>query len=424
MVFHEESVGDYCQEKSEGSKTCAASPSRQGKLLHLRLTHAKPCLQFKPFGGEEFNSSPRSFETKRKGPIVHKLLKVETNSNIFQIQFGQVQFEITGRCNLQCKHCRAAGDKFVDVSLDQIRKVMKFARMFSPPHAEVIASGGEPLIHHKFPKVMEIIRSNGGDSVTLTTNGLLVNREVLAMLDNLGFERLMLSVSLDSLNAREHDDFRGRVGAFKRANEAIRLIVGSNMKNTVASVRMTLRPGQLSEMETMTRYVYDMGCQRVSFSSIHPSGRAIDHPELWMNTAQLKQFVGTIYHLRTLFPRSFQIGTNDPLKCLFRTKHDVGTGNEVVFDGCAAGAVTFNVNASGVMTPCALLNIPIMQTNDLTVEEMVVAYQKSEVVKNLLEMNLKGKCGSCNLKYQCGGCRARALTRNGDYLGEDPCCWK
>ena len=75
------------------------------------------------------------------------------------------------------------------------------------------------------------------------------------------------------------------------------------------------------------------------------------------------------------------------------------------------------------MTPCALLDVPMMEVFPRSIEEMNERYRNSSIVKNMLEMNLKGKCGACHLKYQCGGCRARALIQNGDFLGEDPHCW-
>ena len=77
----------------------------------------------------------------------------------------------------------------------------------------------------------------------------------------------------------------------------------------------------------------------------------------------------------------------------------------------------------GNMTPCALMDLPIMNVFGLTIEEIIARYRESEIVKNMLDMNLRGKCGDCSKKYQCGGCRARAMIRNGHYLAEDPDCW-
>lgn len=355
---------------------------------------------------------------------MHNYLTVQTESDTYEIQFGQVQFEITGRCNLNCDHCRAAGEVAKDVELDQIGKIMGFARRFSPAYAEIIVSGGEPLIHRKFTKVMELVRQSGGESITLTTNGLLLDKAVLSFLRGLEFKKLMLSVSLDSINPEDHDRFRGVQGSHEKAVRAINLMTNEKIPNAVTSVRMTLRPGQLQEMEKMTEFVYNSGCDRVNFSSIHASGRAINRPDLWMNREQMKRFVETIYLLPKMFPPPFQIGTNDPLKCLLRAHHDIGEEGERVFDGCAAGAATFNVCANGDLTPCALMDLPVMNISNMSIDEMTSAFQASSIIKNLLEMNVNGKCGICPLKFQCGGCRARALARNGGYLEEDPCCWK
>ena len=350
-------------------------------------------------------------------------LAVETDSAIYEIQFGQIQVEITGRCNMGCAHCRAAHDLHKDMPLGQIVKVIHFARKYSPDYKEIVVSGGEPLMHAEFPQVLEAVRGNGGDFVTLTTNGSLLTEGHLDLLERLAFKRFMLSVSLDSLDPEEHDQFRRYPGAYDGAVAALRLITKRNIPNVITSVRMTIRPHQIPRMAEMVEFAHQMGCNRVSLSSIHPAGRAIAQPGFWMTRDEKRRFLETIYELKRKYPESFQISTNDPLKCLLRGFSDVGKEGEVVFDGCPAAAVTFNVNANGDMTPCALMNLPMMNVFGLTVEEIARRYRTSEIVKNMLDMNLGGKCGSCAKKYQCGGCRARAMVRAGHYLAEDPDCW-
>jgi MoaA/NifB/PqqE/SkfB family radical SAM enzyme len=350
------------------------------------------------------------------------LLQVETDEAIYEIEFGQIQIEITGRCNMQCQHCRAANESPKDMPIDQIVKVIRFARQFSPNYKEIVVSGGEPLMHHDFFDVLSAVRQNGGEFITLTTNGSLITERHLEYIKSLEFKRFILSVSLDSLDAKVHDEFRGFHGAFQRALSAIRMIVDAGIPELMASVRTTLCPGQINEMEAIVDFVHSLGCQRSSLSPIHPAGRSIDRPDLWMSKEQKKQFIENIYRLKGRY-ENFQVSTNDPLKCLLRGYHDTGSEDELVFDGCAAAAVTFNVSADGTMTPCALLNIPMMNVSDLTIEEITDYYRNHEIVKNMLDMNLRGKCGFCEKKYQCGGCRARAHIRNGHYLEEDPDCW-
>ncbi|MCD4706009.1 radical SAM protein [bacterium] len=350
-------------------------------------------------------------------------LKVETDKAIYLIEFGQIQIEITGRCNMRCQHCRASNEDCHDMPLEQIIKIMQFARNFSPNYKEIIVSGGEPILHRQFTKTLTAIRKMGGESLTLTTNGSLFKKEHLDLLEQLQFHRCILSVSLDSLDPRNHDAFRRYSGAYDKALKAIQLIVKRQLPNVIASVRMTLRPEQIVEMKKMAQFVYDLGCNRVNFSGIHPVGAAKNSPDFWMDKKQKRQFVENVMTLRQQFPKSFRIETNDPLFCLVRGYSEIGKDDRIIFDGCGAAAITFNVSTNGNMTPCALLDLPIMNVFNLSVDEMAIKYQQSEIVKNMLDMNLSGKCGDCAKKYQCGGCRARAFERNGDYLAEDPDCW-
>lgn len=352
-----------------------------------------------------------------------KRLKIETEKAVYLIQFGQTQIEITGRCNMKCRHCRAAFNVAQDMPLDQIVKIIQFSRKYSPNYKEVIVSGGEPLLHRRFFDVMTKLKENGGESVTLTTNGSLLSGEHLDFFEDLNLRRLTFSVSLDSLVPEEHDSFRGFPGAYNKALKAINLVTKRNIPGMVSSARMTLRPEQISDMYDMAKFVFDLGCDRVSFSGIHPVGRAGDRSELWMNKEEKKRFLENIMDLRDKFPREFKIETNDPLFCLVRSNSEESKSGQVIFDGCSAGAITFNVNSNGDITPCALLDIPIMNIFPLSIPEMISSYRKSEIVHNMLDMNLSGKCGDCNKRYKCGGCRARAYAVNGDYLSEDPDCW-
>lgn len=357
--------------------------------------------------------------------VPRRRLLVETDQSFYEIEFGQIQIEITGRCNMRCQHCRAANELRADMPIEQIVKVVRFARLFSPNYKEIVISGGEPLMHSQFTRAMRLIRNNGGDFVTLTTNGSHLERWHLDLIESLNFKRFILSVSLDSLDPQEHDSFRHSRGAFDNALRAIRMIVRRRLPNVTASVRTTIRPEQIGLIDDIVAYVHDLGCKRSSLSAIHPAGRAIDRPDFWMNKAQKRRFIETVYRLKEKYKdEDFDVSTNDPLKCIVRGYHDIGVDeSDLVFDGCAAAACTFNVGADGTMTPCSLLNLPMMNVFPLSVDEMIEKYSNNGIVKNMLDMNLRGKCGKCSIKYQCGGCRARALIRNDHYLEEDPDCW-
>lgn len=291
----------------------------------------------------------------------HTPLVVETDKAIYEIEFGQIQFEITGKCNMFCQHCRASQEPPQDMPIDQIVKMMTFARRHSPNYKEVVVSGGEPFLHHDFAGVLRAIRRNGGESVSLTTNGSILKEKHLNLIEELEFTRFTISVSLDSLNPDEHDRFRGYPGAYSRAIQSLQLAIHRRKQNLRVSMRTTLRPHQIPDMRKFADFAFNLGCDRISFSAIHPAGRALERPDLWMSKDQKRQFIRQIYELKGSYPETFTIRTNDPLKCLVRGYADLGKEDEVVFDGCVAGSVTFNICADGTMTPCALMNLPMMQ---------------------------------------------------------------
>lgn len=350
-------------------------------------------------------------------------LEVETDDTIYEIELGPVQIEITGKCNMDCEHCRASEMPKIDMPVEQIIKIMKFTRKFSPNYKEITLSGGEPLMHNSFRQVLSEVQKHGGDSVTITTNGSLVTSEILQFMQSLKFERLMISVSVDALDAVNHDSFRKFNGAFDLAVNALKLVSNLADEKIVPSMKSVIKPDKIVDMEGFVKLAMALGCKRLSFTSVIASGLASQRNDLWMSPKQKKQFICEVYRLKSLYP-DINITTNDPLKCLVRGYSDLPNDNdELVYDGCPAGTVTFNVNPDGVMTPCPLLNVPMMNITEMSIDEITAAYQQSEIVKNMLEMNLNGKCEICSKKYQCGGCRARAFSQNGNLMDEDPECW-
>lgn len=350
-------------------------------------------------------------------------IEVETDLAFYDIELGPIQIEITGRCNMNCVHCRASEMPKKDMPLEEIIKIMKFARTYSPNYKEVTVSGGEPTIHKDFYKVISELRKNGADFLTITTNGSTMTEDMLDFFESLKFERLMLSISVDSINPETHDDFRNFPGAFDKATTALKMIASRNNDNIIPSMKTVILPQTINEMSARVALADRLGCKRVSFTSVIYSGKAKQKNNMWMTSKQKKSFLENIYRLKKIYPH-INVTTNDPLKCLIRGVSDEPMNDsEIVMDGCPAGTVSFNVNSDGTMTPCSLLNIPMMNTFELTVGEIAEKYKNNNLTKLLLDMELHGKCSSCKKRYLCCGCRARALAASGDIMGEDPECW-
>ncbi|PKN75747.1 MAG: hypothetical protein CVU52_05875 [Deltaproteobacteria bacterium HGW-Deltaproteobacteria-10] len=131
-------------------------------------------------------------------------------------------FYITGRCNLNCDYCwqRETPESISEntktgrneLSGDEWIKIIKSV----PKLSFVGLTGGEPLIHPEFKKIIEYM--GGRLPYTVNTNGVLLNEDILTKL--IKYKATNLSISLDGFSD-VHDLSRKRPGLFDHIVEAI-----------------------------------------------------------------------------------------------------------------------------------------------------------------------------------------------------------
>ncbi|MBO7152963.1 MAG: radical SAM protein [Lentisphaeria bacterium] len=170
----------------------------------------------------ELNSveqSRRNYLKEQKPRVYEKVMnfeeKVKRGESIAIIQF---QYDYT--CNLRCQHCsvkRFQGKKEGRTfTLDDVRDFCRQADELGL--ANFVITGGEPLVFPDFDKLVEAIDPSRFYIVS-DSNGWLLDDEKARHLKSIGVDKIQLS--LDSLDAQEHDDFRRRAGSHERAMRAI-----------------------------------------------------------------------------------------------------------------------------------------------------------------------------------------------------------
>jgi len=359
---------------------------------------------------------------------------IETPHGRYEIFLELVQFEITGRCNMRCRHCRAWKEPKKDLSIGMIEKVLEFVIPEACSEIRFTISGGEPFLHPQLFEILKLIKKKVDDvndtnnkiipHVVITTNGYLVTEEKIKRLEEIGFKKLCVQVSIDSSNPQKHDTFRSTPGAFDKAIKAVKLLAESKL---VASIRATIIPDTLSEIEDLILLAKKYGVKRIGFGSVIPTGKGKLNPSLIFTPLQKKLFLEMVSKYKLKYPE-IEIVTEDPLKFAISPKvWDFGNfdyRNPAFRGGCTAGITMINVRSDGTITPCSMLLIPIVNIKNKPPQEILKAYTSSKIIHKLVERKVKGKCAQCKLKRLCGGCRAAAEGINGDYLAEDPSCWK
>ena len=126
---------------------------------------------------------------------------------------------ITERCNSRCITCNYWQKDYKD-SLDTKAAINLSRQLAELGVSRLRFSGGEPLLRQDFFTVLKGLRDLGFSKITVSTNGLLIDR----LADHINQSCLTdLAVSIDGL--RENNDrLRGVPGYFDRVMEGLKLI--------------------------------------------------------------------------------------------------------------------------------------------------------------------------------------------------------
>jgi MoaA/NifB/PqqE/SkfB family radical SAM enzyme len=171
---------------------------------------------------------------KEKPRVYEKIMKfdekVKKGESIAIIQF---QYDYT--CNFRCVHCsvkRFQGKK--EGRFFTINDVEELSRQADEMGlAHIVITGGEPLV---FPDFDDIVKAIDPQKfyITSDTNGWFLDAEKAKHLKSIGVDKIQLSI--DSLLATEHDDFRRKAGSHKRAVKAIDATLDAGLNIIIQTV--------------------------------------------------------------------------------------------------------------------------------------------------------------------------------------------
>ena len=113
---------------------------------------------------------------------------------------SSLRLSVTDRCNLRCRYCMPE-DEYVWLPRTAIltfEEIERLVAVFAGQGVrKVRLTGGEPLLRHDLPTLVDMIARNPRvDDLAMTTNGLLLAKQAAA-LRQAGLERV--TVSLDTL---------------------------------------------------------------------------------------------------------------------------------------------------------------------------------------------------------------------------------
>lgn len=329
----------------------------------------------------------------------------------------------TTGCNLCCRHCWIT-PTFVDgksstgdcIPLDLLKRAVKEAKPLGLTNVKL--TGGEPMIHPQFKEIATFLKAEDLQS-NMETNGTMIDHDIARFI-KAETSIQFISVSLDSVHAESHDQFRGVNGAFERSVAGIKHLVAAGIKPQVI---MCPHRGNIGEIDQMVEFATQLGAGSVKFNPVTNAGRGSvmtvnDETLSYEETRLLAKYVyGDLQmksHIRLFISMPPALLTvNDILN-----KRSNGQCNVRHIMG---------ILGSGHMALCGIgRNVPELAYGNLvedSLRDIWISHPLLKRIRKGLDGDFPGICGDCVHAYGCRtGCVAMNYMNGGDLFSPDVLC--
>ena len=217
----------------------------------------------------------------------------------------EVLIAITDRCNSRCIHCWADGlNSGNEIPTEKAKEVIK--KLLDSNILHISLSGGEPLLRKDIFDLVSYMKDHSV-SVSLLTNGLLLNEKTVSKLSKMLDDDDIIQVSLDGPDENTYLRQRG-VNAFNKVVNGIRLLKESGINVRVNFVSTFLNTNKLVDTYLL---VNELGVDIFSCTPLYPYSKGekiysklveIEYLKELLKLPRIKSELGLKTHLYIVLP--------------------------------------------------------------------------------------------------------------------------
>lgn len=291
-------------------------------------------------------------------------------------------FELTHRCNLNCRHCYQAKDNKKEMNTDEVKYILK--TLAKNNVLELVLTGGEPLLKSDFLEICEYARDLYL-SLRMFTNGTLLTEEIVIKLKDIGITSIDIS-----LYGREktHDYITNVKDSYKITMKALWLLKKHKIRTTI---KCPLMRQNYNDYEYIIKLARELKMQVKFDVTITPKDDGSKKPLKYRMTKEQ---------------------TKDVIKKLIGK---VDSPNKEKEFNCSAGRNFIGIDPQGNVYPCLQLLCPLgnllkMNFNDIWNSKAANFIRKipPETIKD---------CFGCDNSVYCRRCPGLALIESGSMFG-------
>ena len=299
-----------------------------------------------------------------------------------------VYLNMTARCNLKCIYCfateRNEGNSIL--TFDDYKKILDAVKNHNA-HAEIIFTGGEPLLSTLTLPVSNYSKSLGFSNKLMTNATLITEKNIGQIVSNFD----SVKISLDGSTADKHNFYRGR-GSYERTIKAIGLLEKFGLNFSLA---MVVTKNNVDDIKAMA----DRWGSRLILQPLFKLGSSRENQSLYLTGKEyfdVLKAAGIIpyFNLKNILDAHKE--SRNILKC-------------------ALGDAEISISASGDVYPCQLLHHSLFKVGNIKLSSFDEIYNSARMEKfKMHTVDCIEKCKCCDFKLLCGGsCQARHFSETG-----------
>ncbi len=343
-----------------------------------------------------------------------------------------IQWMITGRCNLNCRHCYLNGcpEVGVEMGLERLERIMD--RLADEGVRDVVLTGGEPLSRGDFAEVLRQLAARGLNVSRVITNGCLLTDDLLSLLESLG-QAPVFNISYDG-DGGAHDALRRKDGTGASSLAAFDLC---RRRGFGTACDMTVHRGNAAGLADSLNTLARHGCGLVKVMPLFPLGNGSRDsenallsgeafldlvceiiPRYYADDLPLELYLGSLF-----YARGAGGGWAMPTLVLDRCR------NPLEVSLCQRDSETAFLTASGKLMPCPGMAAVCEDVGAFaSIEGTGLAEAKAQGGFARLmhytvaeHMRFNAECRACPWARSCGGgCRVAAIAFDKSFTGRDP----
>ncbi|HOO40209.1 MAG TPA: radical SAM protein [Syntrophales bacterium] len=333
-----------------------------------------------------------------------------------------IQWHLTERCNLSCRHCYQGGKRTPEMTVGELkREIDGAAEMFAAWKDEGISvvpsihfTGGEPFLFRDLWEGIAHARQRGFDAA-LMSNGILITDEDAGK--TRAWDVFDVQISLEG-PAPVHDRIRGP-GSFRGALRGAKRLIAAG---TRVSANVTLSRVNIRNVKETIGIAKDTGFNSIGFSRIVPCGRGRELLDFLLAPEEVRDAYEQAFGLSDA---GFSVVSGDPLAGVVRGVRPPADCR-LTLSGCSAGFSGVTITSDGTVMACRRIGL---KAGNLRKKSLREIWATSPLLWKLRRReSYRGKCGTCDLWPTCRGCRAvsyafSSARGKADLFADDPQCW-